>query len=111
MIKGADEGWVFPSPEGGHKTEHLLSLQIKDRVKKETGLSISAHQFRHAGAAIYLQHHPGDHETVRRILGHKNGRTTTNFYSGLESLQATQTFGKIIERYLDDPDGTEDEED
>jgi integrase len=111
LIKGADEGWLFPSPEGGHKSEHLLSLQIKDRVKKETGLSITAHQFRHACAAIFLKHNPGQHELLRRILGHTSVRTTTNFYSGLETIQATETFGRIIEGYLDlDDDGDEGDE-
>jgi integrase len=63
------------------------------------------HQFRHAAAAIWLQHKPGDYETVRRILGHRNIQTTINFYCGLETLQANRDFGNLV-RKLGDPNQT-----
>jgi integrase len=56
------------------------------------------HQFRHAAAAIWLQHKPGDYETVRRILGHKRLQTTINFYCGLETLQANRDFGDLVRK-------------
>jgi integrase len=104
LIDGADSMRLFPGPDGDHKTAHLLSIQIKDRVKKETGLTITPHQFRHAAAAIFLKHNPGQYETLRRLLGQRNIRTTTHFYSGLETIQATETYGQLIETYLDDQD-------
>ena len=39
---------------------------------------------------------PGDYETVRRILGHRNIQTTIDFYCGLQTMEATQQFGKLI---------------
>ena len=54
------------------------------------------HQFRHAAAAIYFKHHPGDYETVRRLLGHQDIQTTIKFYCGLETIAATEEFGKLI---------------
>jgi hypothetical protein len=39
---------------------------------------------------------------VRRILGHRNIRTTINAYIGLESIQASEIFGKIIMEHLDE---------
>ena len=45
---------------------------------------MTAHQFRHAAAAIYLKEHPGQYETVRQLLGHRNIQTTINFYVGLD---------------------------
>jgi len=47
-------------------------------------------------AAIYLKHRPGEYENVRRLLGHRNIQTTINFYCGLETTQANETFGRII---------------
>jgi integrase len=61
---------------------------------------ITVHQFRHACAAIYLRHCPGDYETVRRLLGHRNIKTTIDFYCGLETTQATEAFGKIIREHI-----------
>jgi integrase len=64
------------------------------------GLRITVHQFRHAAAAIYLKHRPGDYETVRRLLGHRDIQTTIRFYCGLETMQATQDFGKLIRQQI-----------
>jgi integrase len=100
LVRGTNDAWLFPGGADDRKTEHLLSIQIKDRIAKATGLRITPHQFRHAAAAIYLKHRPGDYETVRRLLGHRNIRTTVNFYCGLETAQATKIFGDIIEGYL-----------
>ena len=63
-------------------------------------MRITLHQYRHAAAAVYLKHHPGDYETVRRFLGHRNIRTTVKFYCGLETMQATEEFGKLIRKQI-----------
>ena len=64
----------------------MFSKQITERIQKAVGLRITVHQFRHAAAAIYLKHHPGDYETVRQMLGHSNIQTTIKFYCGLETI-------------------------
>ena len=77
-----------------------FSKQITVRIQKAIGLRITVHQFRHAAAAIYLKHRPGDYETVRRLLGHRDIQTTIRFYCGLETMQATQHFGKLIRQQI-----------
>jgi integrase len=99
LLRGANEPWLFPGESGRFKGLATLSDQISQRVYKSTGLQITVHQFRHAAAAFYLKHHPGDYETVRRMLGHRNIQTTINFYCGLETTQATEKFGKLIGEY------------
>jgi site-specific recombinase XerD len=59
-----------------------------------------SHQFRHAAAAVFLRHRPGEYESVRRLLGHRSIKTTTNFYCGLETMRATRTYGEIVRRQL-----------
>jgi len=85
---------------GEPKTASMFSGQITERVEDATGLRITAHQFRHAAAAIYLRHHPGAYEIVKRLLGHRNIQTTINFYCGLETTQANQEFAKIIRQKI-----------
>ena len=69
---------------------------------------MTVHQFRHAAGALILQHRPGEYELVRRILGHRNVQTTINAYVGLENIQASEIFGKIVLEHLgDDPEGAE----
>jgi integrase len=64
------------------------------------GLRLTAHQFRHAAAAIILKNRPGDYEFARRILGHRNVQTTMRFYGGLEAFPAGEHFGNLIEKRI-----------
>jgi integrase len=96
LLRGSNELWLFPGEAGGHKDAKTFSGQITERVEKATGLRITAHQFRHAAAAMWLKQKPGDYETVRRTLGHRNIQTTIKFYCGLETLQANKAFGEMV---------------
>jgi len=92
---------VFPGEDGGFKTPNTLSDQISQRIDRATGLKITVHQFRHAAGAIVLMHQPGNYELVRRLLGYRNIQTTTRFYCGLETLQASGIFGRIIREQIE----------
>jgi integrase len=70
------------------------------RIEKAVGLRLTVHQFRHAAAATILRHRPGDYETVRRVLGHRDIQTTIRFYCGLQTTQATEQFGKLIRQHI-----------
>jgi integrase len=83
----------------------MFSAQITEAVLKATGLRHTAHQFRHAAAALMLQAEPGNYEWVRRVLGHRNIQTTINFYVGLETTQANERFGKIVRKSVSFDDG------
>jgi integrase len=111
LMRGSNEDWLFPGGEGGAKNAHLMGIQVTERIQKVTGLRITLHQYRHAAAAIYLKHHPGDYETVRRFLGHRNVNTTVKFYCGLETIQATRMLGDVVRQHRrieTDPDETGD---
>ena len=100
LLRGANAPWLFPGEAGQPKHKLQFSKQITVRIQKVTGLRITVHQFRHAAAAIYLKHRPGDYETVRRLLGHRNIGTTVSYYCGLQTIEATQQFGKLIRQQL-----------
>jgi integrase len=100
LLRGSNSACLFPGVSGQPKTANMFSSQITERIEDATGLRVTVHQFRHAAAAIYLRHNPGDYETVRRFLGHRNIQTTINFYCGLETTQASEAFGKIIRQQL-----------
>ena len=100
LLRGSNDLWLFPGETGGCKDAKTVSGQITERIDKAIGLSITAQQFRHAAAAIYLKHYPGDYETVRRIPGHRSIQTTIKFYCGLETMQANKTFGDIVRKQM-----------
>jgi hypothetical protein len=100
LVRGSNAAWLFPGVAGEPKTANMFSTQITERIQKATGVRMTVHQFRHACAAIYLKHRPGEYEVVRRLLGHRNIQTTINFYCGLETTQASETFGNIIRKHI-----------
>jgi len=100
LVRGSNAAWLFPGVAGEPKTANMFSTQITERIQKATGIRMTVHQFRHACAAIYLKHRPGEYETVKRLLGHRNIQTTINFYCGLETTQANEAFGKIIREHV-----------
>jgi integrase len=100
LLRGANASWLFPGEAGQPKTTVMFGKQITLRIQKAVGIRITPHQFRHAAAAIYLKHRPGDYETVRRLLGHRDIQTTVRFYCGLQTMQATEQFGKLIREQI-----------
>jgi len=89
---------LFPGQKGQAKVSHLLGSQISRTVYCYTGLKVHAHLFRHIGAKLYLDAHPGGYEVVRRVLGHRCMETTTAFYTGLETAAAARHFDETILR-------------
>jgi integrase len=100
LLRGSIDLWLFPGQKREIKNSRTLSLQVTDWVIKATGLRITVHQFRHAAAAIFLKHRPGEYELVRRMLGHRSIETTRNFYIGLENIQASEIFSNLIKERL-----------
>lgn len=98
LLRGSNQPLLFPGGKGDgqNKCASTLSDQITKRVDKELGFRITAHQFRHAAAAIILRGQPGNYELVRRVLGHRNVQTTMNFYVGLETMESSKQFGQMI---------------
>jgi integrase len=92
--------WLFPGENGKSRSAAHASAFIAATVEQEVGLRLTAHQFRHAAAAVILKERVGDYEFVRRILGHLNIVTTTRFYTALESFPASKAFGDIIESQM-----------
>jgi integrase len=100
LLRGSNTSWLFPGEGDKPKTTLMFGKLITVRIQKAIGLRITPHQFRHAAAAVYLKHRPGDYETVRRLLGHKDINTTVQFYCGLQTMEATEQFGRIIRQQI-----------
>jgi hypothetical protein len=88
--------YLFPGARQRHKAGPLLSQQIADLVEAEVGVRLTVHQFRHLAGFLYLKAHPGGHEVVRRLLGHKSIETTIRFYAGMEAAEAIRHYDRHI---------------
>ncbi len=90
--------WLFPRRDGQHSVDPgVLSVRISKRIRKETGLEMNAHLFRHFAVMNWLDANPGGYEVARRLLGHSEVSYTINMYSGLEARSATRAFVDLID--------------
>ena len=80
--------WLFPRRDGsGPMHDDGLSKRIRTRIRRETGLAVNAHLFRHLSAKLLLDANPGGYEAVRHLLGHARLSSTLNVYTGLEAAR------------------------
>ncbi len=105
LVDGVDRGYLFPGRQHGHKSDVGLREQLQAAVKRHTGLVVNPHLYRHAAALFYLERHPGDYETVRRLLGHKSLETTVSVYADFERYAATRAYSEHILSAKDELDG------
>jgi integrase len=101
LMKGKNHDWLFPGRSTDHKEKIGFGTQIVDQVAKATGIRITVHQYRHAAAAMFLKHRPGEYELVRQLLGHKSIATTKHFYLDLETTVSSEMYAQIVYRELD----------
>lgn len=103
LVVGPDAGWLFPGAKPGQpKTEMGIREQLCVAVRKHTGIVVNPHIYRHIAAFFYLEAHPEDYETVRRLLGHTSINTTITFYAGFERHSAIRRYNEhLLERRLE----------
>src|SRR5262249_18794062 len=77
-VTGKRPDAVFVTWDGKPRLQAAVTLAIQKTVRKELGVQMTPHQFRHLAAKIILDEHPGAYELVRQLLTHKNAKTTTN---------------------------------
>ena len=87
---------LFPGLTAGSRNKTALGTQIRRLMEQRLGVRVTAHQFRHLAGFLYLQHQPGDYETIRVLLGHKKIQTTLDFYAGLEAAAAARRYDEVV---------------
>jgi integrase len=92
---------LFVNADGTPKSQSTVAWLIKTYLARRAGIFLTPHQFRHLSAKVLLDAEPGSFETVRQLLGHKNLKTTANFYAGIDSRRAARHHQRLIERALE----------
>lgn len=88
---------LFPARSGSSRTAGHLSQHLGEAIRRETGLRVHMHMFRHFAAHLYLDANPGSYEAVRQLLGHRKLQTTLDFYAPLSTRHAQTEYHKVIE--------------
>jgi integrase len=95
-VTGKRPDAVFVTFTGRPRTQAALKVAIERTVLRHLGVKITPHQFRHLAAKFFLDAHPHAHESLRELLAHRNLRTTTNFYAGIDTRRAGRAHADLI---------------
>jgi integrase len=98
LLLAHPSSWLFPNGSGGPKSPIALGTQISKFLRRECGLQVNPHLFRHFGAKSYLEAHPGAYGVIRLVLGHRSVDTTTRAYCGTETAAAMRHFDEHVLR-------------
>ena len=96
LTNGHPSSLLFPGRSGAPKAANSLRRNIGGTIRRELGLDVNPHFFRHLAAHLFLRRYPGHYEDVRRILGHKSIATTINAYVGLEAATALNRYDSVV---------------
>jgi len=88
---------LWPGRDGGAKHQVSLADQLKKTVRRDVGVTINPHLYRHLSAFFYLKRHPQDFETIRQLLGHKALSTTMAFYVEIDRMWASRQWGETLD--------------
>jgi integrase len=95
-VTGRRHDAVFVTWTGTLRTQGAITTAIERAVAKNLGVKLTPHQFRHLVAKIILDANPGAYELVRQMLGHRNLKTTTNFYAGVDTRRAGRFHAELL---------------
>jgi integrase len=98
-IAAPDNPYLLPGEDGtGARSQNGLSAALVKVIAEYVGVRTNLHLLRHLAAWRYLKQHPGRYEDVRRLLGHRDVKTTMTFYVEFETEAAAVRFDGIILR-------------
>jgi integrase len=96
-IAANDNPFLLPGENGtGCRSHNGLSAALVKKIAVYAGVRTNLHLLRHLAAWRYLKTHPGRYEDVRRLLGHRDVKTTMAFYVEFETEAAAVRFDGIV---------------
>jgi hypothetical protein len=96
LVRNKSNRWLFPGEDDGPKGPALLSSQIAAFTEKHVGVRLTAHRLRPAAGYIHLRRSGNDTLTVQRLLGHKDLKTTANYYIWFSQDEATRAYDESL---------------
>lgn len=91
--------WLFQRRDGrGPVDPNQLSSRLARRIRRETGLEVNAHLFRHLAVMVWLDANPGGYEAARRFLGHSELSQTLNMYSDWKPVPRPRLLQRLFRR-------------
>ncbi len=96
LICAEGNPYMYPGPGLDLKARGTLGPQMARFIEDRLGIRMSRQQFRHVIGYLYLKSHPGDYETVRQLLGHRDITTTMLFYASMDMRSASKKVSEFV---------------
>ena len=96
---------LFPGRDGGCRAVTRFSTAISEFIRRETGLVMNPHLFRHLAVKLHLDRHPDDMETARLMLGHTTSTTTERAYAENRTDHAFRRWDRTLASLRDQAAG------
>jgi integrase len=93
---GHGVAWLLPDSDGGYVDCKVLSASVAKRARRYVGVRVTAHQFRHVAAELYLREDPNGIAIVSQHLGHRDLNTTRRFYAREQTRIATKRYHEVL---------------
>jgi integrase len=84
--------WLFPNSAGGPMDGRSLAADLCHKTKRELGVWITPHQFRHLTTELYLQGNPEGLAVASLHLGHRDQNTTRRHYARSKQREASRRY-------------------
>lgn len=96
LLEPGASAWLFIRAGGLPMSAAALRDGITKAIRREVGIHMVPHQFRHFAAQTMLSAFPAGYPIVQDLLGHKNLKTTASFYSRRRSREAGKVYQQIL---------------
>jgi integrase len=97
LLATGPKPWLFPGRGDRHKLPSGLRDQMRRYVNDAVGIDFHPHLVRKIIPKIHLDADPGGIEIVRRILGHRDVRTTRLAYIQHQNRAANRKYLEVLE--------------
>jgi integrase len=90
--------YLFANGRGERRSTIAFGREFSAFIRKETGLILTRHIFRHLAVRFLLEDAPTDIETPRLALGHTSSATTDQAYADRRQRAALDRLGRGVEQ-------------
>lgn len=102
-IAGTENPYLFAGQGNKPRSANAMRASISDTLRKNAGIEMHPHLFRHAIAKIVVERDPSAYAAISRHLGHKSMDTTLGNYLGTETRAAARHINRLLNQALVDP--------
>jgi hypothetical protein len=98
LLCGPENRFLFPGRGAAAKLPGNFGKQVVGRLKRDLGIEMHMHLFRHLAGKLVLNSPHGSYELVRQLLGNRSMEVILGNYTGEEVQDNLRRYGEMIQQ-------------